>query len=241
MVKGIFKFSWIFLIGALTWLTACNEESSTTTDDVTTYVEDALTEIRDSVNVGRGHCYELVFPVTLQFPDETTVQVDSFGALKTALREWKEANPDSDERPTLVFPIEVIAQDGTVISIASAEELKELRDSCHFGGPRGPRGGHGGGPGRPHGGNHGGGGSCSCFEIVFPITLSFPDGTTATAADRAALKTLTRAWKAANPTSTERPEMVFPITVKLEDGTTQTVASPAALQALKESCTDGDN
>ncbi|MFN7116483.1 MAG: hypothetical protein ACK4TA_06755 [Saprospiraceae bacterium] len=246
MVKGFVKISWLFLIGLLPLLNACNEEDATTTNDETTnYVEDALLEIRDSTNVGPEHCYELVFPVTLQLPDETTVEIDSFGELRTVLRDWKAANPDSDERPTLVFPIELINSDGEVITVENAAALKALREACPFPGgprgPRGPRGGHGGGHGRP-GGDHGGnGGACACFEIVFPVTIAFPDNTTQEVAGRKALRDAARAWRAANPGVQGRPELVFPITVKLEDGTTQEVADAAALKALKENCATTGN
>lgn len=244
MLKGFAKFSGILLLSFLTWMTACNKDASTTTtDDVSDFVESALTELRDSANVGTGHCFELVFPITIVFPDETTTEVDSFPELKTALHDWKEANPDSNERPTFKYPLEVLAQDGTIITVTNAEELKALRDSCDMGGhhgPRGPRGGHGGGPGRPGnggGGNHGNGGDCACFQIVFPVTIQFADGTTKSVADERALRDAARAWHEANPGVEGRPELVFPINVKLTDGTTQAVADAAALKALKESCT----
>lgn len=244
MVKGFVKISWLFLIGLLPLLNACNEENTATTnDEVSNYVEDALLELRDSTNVGPEHCYELVFPVTLLLPDETTVEIDSFGEFRTVLHDWKEANPDSDERPTLVFPIELINSDGEVITVESAEALKELREACPSPrGPRGPRGGHGGGHGRP-GGHHGPGdnGGCACFEIVFPVTIEFPDGTTQEVADRKALRDAARAWHEANPGVAGRPELVFPITVELEDGTTVEVADADALKALKETCASSNN
>lgn len=239
MVKGFVKLTGLFLIGLLTWMTACTQDSTTTsTDDVTNYVEDALTEIRDSANVGRGHCYELVFPVTIVFPNATTVEVDSFPELKTALRDWKIANPTSTERPSLKFPVSVINKDGEIITVSDEAGLKTLRDSCDMGephGPRGPRGGHGRGP---RGGGHGNGGECACFQIVFPVTIAFPDGTTKQVADQRAFQDAIKTWRQANPTATAKPELKFPVTVKLSDGTTQAIANAEALKALKESCTD---
>lgn len=245
MVKRFVKFSWLFLIGLLPLISACTKETTSTNDAVTNYVEDAVLELRDSTNVGPEHCYELVFPITIQFPDSMTTQVDSFGQLKTALRDWKEANPDNNERPTLVYPISIINQDGEVVTVANAEELKALRDACPFPGfehgghhgSHGPRGGHGGGSG--HSGGSGNGG-CMCFQLVFPISIAFPDDTTQEVADQRAFHDAVKAWHMANPDIGGRPELVFPLTVKLADGTTQQVADAAALRALKESCAGGN-
>jgi hypothetical protein len=104
-------------------------------------------------------CYELVFPVTIQFSDSTSVEVASFEAMRQAIRSWFVANgghPKPFNRPTIVLPIEVINQAGEVITVETLEELKELRELC------GPH--HGGGG--PHGGR-------PCFALVFPVTFSF--------------------------------------------------------------------
>ncbi|MDX1942417.1 MAG: hypothetical protein SFU99_17770 [Saprospiraceae bacterium] len=227
MTKNVLKFSWMILIGISALMSACTEEDATNSQDLEAYANAMILGMQDSTGVGRGYCYELVFPVTIAFPDSTTAEVDSYEALATALKNWREANPESEGHPTLVLPFDVISMDDEIITIATLDELKALRRLCHFGRPHRP------GHGRPGGGGHG---NCACFEIVFPITIAFPDGTTAAAADQNALKTLIRAWRQANPGSTERPEIAFPITVTLEDGSTTTVESKEALQELKESC-----
>ena len=77
----------------------------------------------------------------------------------------------------------------------------------------------------------------SCFDIVFPITIKFPDGTTAEATARLALRQLIRNWKTNNPDATERPQIVFPLTVKIdEDGSLVTVNNREELRRLKEGC-----
>ena len=45
--------------------------------------------------------------------------------------EWYEKNPESEEDPTFVFPIEVTLEDGSVVSIESEEELDELFEHCY--------------------------------------------------------------------------------------------------------------
>jgi len=113
-----------------------------------------------------------------------------------------------------------------IISVTTQEELKELRATCRkgYGPKKGKRGNK----------------ECSCFEIVFPLTISFPDGTTAEVNDRAEFKSTVREWKTNNPDATERPELVFPITVQLEDGTTSVANDEEELKALKLACRDGN-
>lgn len=226
MLKQVLKFSWMFALMGVFAFSACERENLTNDEDlVIDYLDEALFHLQSEGNLGRFGCFELVFPVTLEFPDESTFMGDSYEELIQAIQDWKEANPDVEGRPTFVFPIEVISEEGEVISVNSKEELHELREEC---------GGHFGGHG--HHGHHG---NCTpCFEIIFPVTIQFPDETTADAADRIELKNLIREWKQANPDAEERPELVFPIEVEMEDGTIVTVNSKEELQELRESCND---
>lgn len=75
-------------------------------------------------------CYTITFPITVAFPDGTTVEASNRQALRDLTRDWKQANPDATERPTFVFPITVTLEDGTTQTVNSAEELSALRESC---------------------------------------------------------------------------------------------------------------
>lgn len=225
MVKLILKNAILLIVLVMVSLTACNQADDLTTENaVTDFVDQALFSLQETGDIGRYGCYELVFPVAITFPDASVVVADDYDGLAAAITVWKEANPDAAERPTFVFPIEVLSMEGELISVADKAELKELKKAC--GGGYFGRNGH-----RGHRGKCG-----LCFDLVFPVELLFPDGTTATADDRAALKTLVREWKEANPDAAERPTLVFPVNVVLEDGTEVSVGSLEDLQALKESC-----
>ena len=217
MTKSFVKFSWIFIIAVAAFLTSCEQDNALTDTVLENFTNSSVETLERQGNCGRRGCFEFVFPITIAFPDETTAEVNSYDELKESIRTWKENNPDSEEKPNLVFPIEVINEEGEVISVADMEELKALASECR------PRGGHGGG------GRH-------CFKPVFPLSIAFPDGTIAEAENRRALKQLVREWKENNPDSEERPQFVFPIDVEMEDGTVVTVESAEDLEALKESC-----
>lgn len=103
---------------------------------------DALRELRKACRKdfygGRGHhghgrgdkCFKLVFPVSIAFPDESTTEVADRKELKQTLREWKQANPDAEERPMLAFPVTVELEDETQQEVGSKEDLEALKDSC---------------------------------------------------------------------------------------------------------------
>lgn len=229
-----FKVLLFPLAVVLTLLYACNKSDDASNDDA---VDQALYSIQERGGLGRFGCYELVFPVTILLPDSTTAEVDSYDDLKQTLRAYFEANGTPGAgghhgqgggdrpHPSFVYPITVVSQDGEVITVNSDDELRALRAACNdctFD-QHGPQG---------HG-QHG----LSCFEIVFPVTIEFPDSTTAQANSREELHQLIRTWRLNNPGVQERPKMVFPLTVKMtEDGTLVTVNNRLELHDLKESC-----
>ncbi|MEL6636154.1 MAG: hypothetical protein AAFW73_24045 [Bacteroidota bacterium] len=228
MLKSAAQYSLVFALLSLTFLTACNKAEDTDSDDVEVqaYVDQALVTVAESASAGAEGCYELVFPLTLTLPDGSSAEIASVEAAREFFRDWRANNPrDPDNRPELVFPIELISAEGEVISLDTQEALRELRAEC---GDRPRR--------RRHRGNR----ECSCFQLVFPLSIQFSDATTVSVADRSELRAAVREWKADNPDATERPELVFPLTIELEDGTTVTVVDREALQAAKEECRDAE-
>lgn len=231
MKQRILKSAVFSLFLATLFLVSCEQDTfeqffSADTED---FVDQSLFEIEERGNMGRFGCYDLVFPVTINFPDESSAEVEDYEGLRTAIGEWKEANPDAEARPSLAFPIEVMSEDGELITVEDQAGLRELKRECRRGffNGRGHRG---------HGGRCG-----KCFTIVYPVSVAFPDGTTTEFEDRRDMKTAIRAWKAANPDAEERPELVFPIQVELEeDESIVEVADKEALAALREECR-GDN
>ena len=224
MVKAL-KFLFLPVLAATAIFFACNKSDQITEEEA---LDSALYSIQERGGMGRLGCFELVFPVTLFLPDGTTAEVGSYDEMKQTLRAFFATNGHigGGDRPhlTFVFPISVVSQDGDLISVNSQDELLALRADCRgrFG-DQGPQG---------HSRRW-----LSCFEIVFPITIEFPDGTIAQADDRQELHQLIRTWRHDNPGVPGRPKMVFPITVKMtEDGTLVTVDNRQELHDLKESC-----
>ena len=218
MTKLFLKLNFLLALFSFIFLTACTDENQVLEDtDVDSFVETSVEAIDRSGNTGRGGCYELVFPVTVVLPDSTTTEVSSYEEMKEVLREWKESNPGRCNHPSIEFPIDVIDEEGNVITVESPRELRVLRMECRRDSTRGDRGKH-------------------CFKMVFPLSIELPDSTVVEVQDRRELKQAIRRWRSSNPGSTERPSLVFPITVELEDGTQVVVEDKDALAALKEEC-----
>ncbi|MGK0362981.1 MAG: hypothetical protein ACI85O_000020 [Saprospiraceae bacterium] len=203
-------------------LTSCNKEN-VTLETSENFIDSAITEMQAGA-VGRQGCFEFIFPVTVLFDDETTATADDYVALHAAIMAWYETNeiePTRQNKPGLVFPVQVMSTDGEIIDVASKMELRALKIECRgqFNGP----------------GNCNGGQGHSCFSLVFPITATIGEETLAFE-DRESFKDAVRAYKETAGADAERPQLVFPITIEYEDGTQTEIASQEELLAAKEEC-----
>ncbi len=210
MRKLIVK-SFVFVLAILS-IASCSRFEQTGEE----FAEETIQSLAIETRSGEGGCYELVFPIDIDFPDGTTGSYDSFEELKEALKAWKEENGGGPlaERPQLVFPIELISEEGEVITVEDRETLRELRKECRKNKAKM----------RP------------CFRLVYPLTVVFPDGTTESFEDRKALKMALRAWKQDNPDADERPMLEFPISIEYKDGTVVEIASKEELLEAKDAC-----
>jgi hypothetical protein len=222
MKKWILNGMAICAIAAFS-LTSCQKEE---TVDLENFVDDAVYQLQDGCGLGKLGCFELVFPVTIQFADNTTQTFASYEEMATGIKEWRKNNPTVSGKPEFVFPIDVIKSDGTTVTVESKEGLNELRKECP------PR--HGKGP-RGHIGR-----GLACFELVFPVTLVLPDKTEVITNSQDELKAALKAWKEANPGKRgAHPILKFPFSVTLKkDGSSVTVSSKEDLKALKDACRD---
>jgi len=221
------QFPIVLILGLFTFFTACEKDSINITEDVEFFVNSAVFDLEERGNCGQLGCYTFVFPISIQFADSSIVEVADYDNLRTAIRDWKAANPDAQGRPEFAFPLEVMDESGNIISVTSATELEALRAECGrdgFRDHRGKRGQHQGG---------------ICFEPVFPLSINLPDSTVITLDDPQALKDAIRSWDRNHHhggSAEERPSFVFPIQVQYEDGSVVDVADPEALKALREAC-----
>ena len=206
-------------------LTSCSKED-VSLDKSENFIDKTIDGMNHGV-VGKKGCLEFIFPITIEFSDETTATVNDYPELFTTIKAWFEDNdiqPNFQNKPALVFPVQVMNTDGEVFEVNNKEELIALKSECdgQYNGPGNCQNGHG----------H------ACFQLVFPITVTLGDDT-ATFEDKASLKAAIKAYKEAAGPNAERPQLVFPITIEYEDGTQVVINSQEELKAAKEDC--GEN
>jgi len=196
-------------------LVSCSGDN---TLEVEEFSDQLIEDISVETRSGPSGCYEIVFPITIEFADGTTFTANNMEEAKSAARQWKENNPDIEGRPQLVFPIELVNEEGELITVDSRLDLRKIIRECrkeNFNNPKGRR----------------------CFKMVFPVSILFPDGTITEYSDKLSLKMGLREWRKNNPDAEERPGLNFPVDVEMiEDGSIVTVNSKEELRQLKLDC-----
>ena len=174
---------------------------------------------RDEDERDREQCFELVYPVTFIMPDRSTITIDNeedWGGI----RNWYEANPGSEERPTLQYPVEILFDEGETLTIDNEDEMRRVYAYCD-GDDEYDR---------------------ECFELVLPVTFVMPDGSSITIDDEEDWVDL-RGWYEANPGSDEEPALQYPVEIiyETDEGTvTVTINNDEEMDAAEEECGDGD-
>jgi len=165
-------------------------------------------------------CFTLIFPISIQFPDGTIIIYDSEEAIWDGIEAWFDANPESEEDPTPIYPFDVLLADSTVFTVNSEMDEDAIWEECF--------------------------GDIDidfdlCFDINFPVTLIYPDGSTVAVNSYEEAENTVDDFYEANPDSEEDILVQFPITITLADGSVQTIDSEDALEEALETCFDDDD
>ena len=80
-------------------------------------------------------CFELVMPFTLIMPDSSLIIIETEDD-REKVEEWYKNNPDSKDRPSIQFPVDIIVETDEgerTITINNEEEMKEAKGRCERG------------------------------------------------------------------------------------------------------------
>ena len=77
----------------------------------------------------RGKCFDLVYPISVVMPDASEITLNA-KENRRLIREWYNENPDAEDKPTVVFPIQITYRDGTTVTINSEAELIAAKEGC---------------------------------------------------------------------------------------------------------------
>ena len=157
-------------------------------------------------------CFTFVYPLSYLMPDGSIITGDSKQALFAAIKAWYEANPDTDQRPALQFPVDVTVGD-SLLTLDDSEDLRRLLERCRNGQTDRP----------------------ACVELVYPVTYLMPDGSTITGDSKQEIATAIRAWYADHPDVQEKPTLQFPVDVIFR-GDTLTIENEVQLRRVRAAC-----
>ncbi len=216
MKKTIFAFAALIL--TTVFFNSCTKDSAESASEIDNFVTESVQNLEATTRTGRGGCFELVFPVTIGFPTDKTVEVKSYEELKAAIKSWRKENGKPGKvlvKPNFIYPIDVITKEGETVTVNSFVELVSLRKECI---------GKGNGQGKP------------CFRLNYPISIVYPDNSAVEYATPAELRKALREWKKNNMDAIYRPILSFPLSITMEDGTIVKINSREELRAAKEGC-----
>ncbi|MCS5615861.1 MAG: hypothetical protein NZ771_08670 [Candidatus Marinimicrobia bacterium] len=166
-------------------------------------------------------CFELVLPVSFVMPDGSTITVENDSGW-VDLRSWYETNPDSEGRPELQYPVDILFDDETV-TINNAEEMNMVKRECWEYEDEGRE----------------------CFGLVYPVTFIMPDGSSIVVAtdDENGWQEV-KNWYDANPESEERPTLQYPVDIiyrTIDGDSTVTINNEEEMEAAKDDCRENDD
>ena len=169
-------------------------------------------------------CFNLVFPITFNMPDGSSeiVESDEEGNWDV-IKSWYEANPDSEEKPEMEFPI-VINYENDTYTLNSSDELQGAYSRCE---PRRKRGEH---KRKRH-----------CFSLVYPVSYALPDGSVMdVASDDEEGWAAVKSWYGDNTEFEDvMPELAYPVDIlyETEEGETViTINSDEEMGVAKRDC-----
>ena len=170
------------------------------------------------------NCFEIVHPYTIMMPNGTSYTIESDEDTNLdEIKRYYEENQGVDEKPALVFPVNILGYDGETEAINNEEEMKNAYRECSV-------------RDRDRDWDR-----RECFELVFPVTYIMPDGSTyeiSSDEDESGWEEL-KEWYDSNPDSDQRPELQYPvdiITWENEESATITINSEEEMIAAKEEC-----
>jgi len=166
-------------------------------------------------------CFELILPVSFVMPDGSTIIVENDSGW-VDLRSWYEANPDTEGRPELQYPVDIVFDDETV-TINNAEEMNIVKRECWEYEDEGRE----------------------CFGLVYPVTFIMPDGSNIVVAtdDENGWQEV-KDWYDANPESEDRPTLQYPVDIiyrTIDGNSTVTINNEEEMEAAKDECRENDD
>ena len=113
-----------------------NEEVVTVTSD--DEIKEIITNC-DKKKEGKERCFKILMPYSYNMPDGSSITINEEDDYKN-VKEWYENNPDSKDKPELIFPVDIEVENDSkddeketkVITINSKEEMDKALMRCNL-------------------------------------------------------------------------------------------------------------
>lgn len=205
-MKSLFKlFTAILLIslGGILF-TSCQEDDLTQNETTEKEIETRAQQVISTMNFNffdHEDCFTINYPVTLVFPDGSTTQVNSYTQLFKTIQGFITQGGIGGGFPEIAYPFNITLYNQSVITVLDEFHLLEIIEACHKVGP-----------------------SLNvtdnivisetdCFDYVYPLTVVFPEGTTAEVNSFKELTDLLYEWEYTNDQSDVFPTLQMPFDV----------------------------
>ena len=202
-----------FLVFCMLFLQSCNKD----TFDLDKLGQEV--ELREGNLMDRKDCFELVFPIGIILPDESIITVENEEEFYRQLKAWYKINPESKERPSLNYPIQVTFEGDRSKVISSEEQMMRLKKHCN-----------------DKTSTH----RKVCFKLIYPVTYIMPDGTSISGENEVDVRAQIKKWYVANPDTDVKPSLSYPVDIKVIGGDIITVESEEQMIGLKKRCSERD-
>ena len=109
-------------------------------DEVETVTINSDDELKEAFQACRGEeddkkCFTFGFPVSFTMPDGTVLTAEDEKDLEEKMGAFYESYTGEKKRPEVVFPVDLIFEDGSSLTVNSPEEMKQAwKENCKRGG-----------------------------------------------------------------------------------------------------------
>lgn len=167
-----------------------------------------------------GPCVRIIFPIMLNYPDGTGEEIADLQSLRDAIDTWNAAHPDDTTKPEIAFPHEIELPNGSTVTVENKEQLAKFLRAC-----REQR------PFIPNLLDN------ACYQVIFPVTIDFSDGSSLEIAGYQAYLDFLQAWHKSHAMGDRPPHIAFPFEVLINaTNTVVTVENAADLAAIVARC-----
>ena len=158
-------------------------------------------------------CFEVILPATFVMPDASSIIIQNEDDYMM-LKDWYENNLETDDKPSLQYPVDIIYKDGDIETVNNDEEMMHNKMNCRDWDDEKKD---------------------DCFTIVYPISFIMPDGSNISMLDEQDWDSI-KFWYEQNSNVDNRPILQYPITIINKDNSSEIINNDDEMLLLKQNC-----